>query len=71
MTKLKSKLSDYEGGYISCGIPCEVCGVKNKKSYRRTFIETSWFRGDDEVNGNICENCYVILRKNNKKKSSK
>jgi len=67
MKQLKSKLKQYQGGYRAASIPCEVCGVKNKKGeYYRTWIETSWFRGDDACNGNLCGDCYKQLRKENK-----
>lgn len=65
---LKDNFYEYRSGFRPAGVPCEICGVKNKKGgYWRTFKKVSWFRGDDEVRGNLCDPCYQTLKGNKKR----
>lgn len=59
---MKDKLKKYEPGYVGGTVPCEVCEKTNNYPYYRTFTRISVFRGDDEVNGNICHTCYEKLK---------
>ena len=60
----KSPIKKYRGGYIDGDVPCEVCKRTNNYPYWRTFTQVSFMRGDDEVNGNLCKDCYKKLRAN-------
>ena len=60
----KSPIKKYRGGYIDGDVPCEVCQKTDNYPYWRTFTQVSFMRGDDEVNGNLCKDCYKKLRAN-------
>lgn len=56
--KLRDKKSNYNYGYFKCNQPCEICGNKEAEMYHRSFEKCGWFRGDDEMVGNVCEYCW-------------
>ena len=64
----KQELKEYNGGYSDGDVPCDVCGKPKNYPYYRTFDKVSDFRGDDEVDGNLCHDCYNKLKQQLKTK---